>query len=263
MRFGRRCRCHWNRRCRSRPGHPSRRPRRRCHHCCRIPGCRRHLPVSGPATHCRSGCRRRRHHAADTGRARCAGPLRSAGVPGPAVPAPTPALSPLPQKCQPPTEVITYRRAPGTTRTCDLGIRRPLLYPPELRRQCAGQSIQPRNIKRHSRHNTRERCLSQLRMGYCVSLDTRTTSAGNRPLTAMRRVPDVEGWTSLCACPVWLRGARGSVLRRDGKARSWLLTPRRPIGPVRSSCADHRSPSGGWRAGWPPSSRRTSSPGTH
>ncbi len=32
--------------------------------------------------------------------------------------------------------------APGTTRTCDLGIRRPLLYPPELRRQCAGQSIQ-------------------------------------------------------------------------------------------------------------------------
>jgi hypothetical protein len=32
--------------------------------------------------------------------------------------------------------------APGTTRTCDLGIRRPLLYPPELRRQCAGQSSQ-------------------------------------------------------------------------------------------------------------------------
>jgi hypothetical protein len=32
--------------------------------------------------------------------------------------------------------------ASGTTRTCDLGIRRPLLYPPELRRQCAGQSIE-------------------------------------------------------------------------------------------------------------------------
>lgn len=34
--------------------------------------------------------------------------------------------------------------APERTRTSDLGIRRPLLYPPELRRQCAGQSIQPR-----------------------------------------------------------------------------------------------------------------------
>lgn len=38
--------------------------------------------------------------------------------------------------------------APGTTRTCDLGIRRPLLYPPELRRQCAGQSIQRWPVRR-------------------------------------------------------------------------------------------------------------------
>ena len=37
---------------------------------------------------------------------------------------------------------LGFTGAPGTTRTCDLGIRRPLLYPPELRRQCAGQSIQ-------------------------------------------------------------------------------------------------------------------------
>ncbi len=39
-------------------------------------------------------------------------------------------------------EKSTLTSAPGTTRTCDLGIRRPLLYPPELRRQCAGQFIQ-------------------------------------------------------------------------------------------------------------------------
>src|SRR6202012_115084 len=45
-------------------------------------------------------------------------------------------------KCQASTEAIQTPSAPGTTRTCDLGIRRPLLYPPELRRQCAGQSIQ-------------------------------------------------------------------------------------------------------------------------
>ena len=32
--------------------------------------------------------------------------------------------------------------APGRNRTCDLGIRRPLLYPTELRRQRAGQSSQ-------------------------------------------------------------------------------------------------------------------------
>jgi Phage integrase family len=34
------------------------------------------------------------------------------------------------------------KSAPGRNRTGDLGIRRPLLYPTELRRQCAGQSIQ-------------------------------------------------------------------------------------------------------------------------
>lgn len=83
--------------------------------------------------------------------------------------------------------------APGTTRTCDLGIRRPLLYPPELRRQCAGQSIESRKIKGRRRHNAPEKSLSKPEIGYGVSLDTRTTPAGNRPLTATRRVPDVEG----------------------------------------------------------------------
>ena len=83
--------------------------------------------------------------------------------------------------------------APGTTRTCDLGIRRPLLYPPELRRQCAGQSIQSRKIKGRRRHNAPEKSLSAPEMGYGVSLDTRTTPAGHRPLTAAWRVPDVEG----------------------------------------------------------------------
>jgi hypothetical protein len=42
-------------------------------------------------------------------------------------------------KTQPRSYPLTS--APGTTRTCDLGIRRPLLYPPELRGQCAGESI--------------------------------------------------------------------------------------------------------------------------
>jgi hypothetical protein len=35
--------------------------------------------------------------------------------------------------------------------------------------------------------------LTERKIGYGVSLDTRTTPAGNRPLTATRRVPDVEG----------------------------------------------------------------------
>ena len=85
--------------------------------------------------------------------------------------------------------------APGTTRTCDLGIRRPLLYPPELRRQCAGQSIQHRLLGRRRRHNAPEKCLRTRKIGYRVGLDTRTTPAGHRSLTATMRVPDVEGCT--------------------------------------------------------------------
>ena len=84
--------------------------------------------------------------------------------------------------------------APGTTRTCDLGIRRPLLYPPELRRQCAGQSIEQRrwigSVGRHAHESpSRARVI-----GYGVGLDTRTTSVGKQLLTATERVPDVEGW---------------------------------------------------------------------
>ena len=40
----------------------------------------------------------------------------------------------------------------------------------------------------------REKCFPAAIIGYGVSLDTRTTSAGNRPLTATRRVHNVEGW---------------------------------------------------------------------
>lgn len=92
--------------------------------------------------------------------------------------------------------------APGTTRTCDLGIRRPLLYPPELRRQCAGQSIQTGIQDQCRRHDGSEKSSAAPKIGYGVSLDTRTTPAGKRPLTATTRVPDVEGWALLCAWPV-------------------------------------------------------------
>ncbi len=54
--------------------------------------------------------------------------------------------------------VTVSASAPGTTRTCDLGIRRPLLYPPELRRQCAGQSIE-RDTPKDSRNATRPKSL--------------------------------------------------------------------------------------------------------
>src|SRR6185312_17474411 len=83
--------------------------------------------------------------------------------------------------------------APGTTRTCDLGIRRPLLYPPELRRQCAGQSIQLCPPIRFPAA-TRAKSLPAPRLSVIVmDLDTRTTPAGHRPLTATRRVHNVEG----------------------------------------------------------------------
>jgi hypothetical protein len=78
--------------------------------------------------------------------------------------------------------------APGTTRTCDLGIRRPLLYPPELRRQCAGQSIQLWAPPRLA-DATRAKSIARLTKSVIVwKLDTRTTSAGKRLLTATRRV---------------------------------------------------------------------------
>src|ERR1700756_4139614 len=83
--------------------------------------------------------------------------------------------------------------APGTTRTPDLGIRRPLLYPPELRRQCAGQSIQRRS-PRISGNATREKSSRAAPIGYGVSLDTRTTPVDKQPLTATKRVHNVEGW---------------------------------------------------------------------
>jgi hypothetical protein len=83
--------------------------------------------------------------------------------------------------------------APGTTRTCDLGIRRPLLYPPELRRQCAGQSIEQRVRIRLGDATRDEKSSAAPNIGYGVTLDTRTTLAGNQPLTATMRVPDVEG----------------------------------------------------------------------
>lgn len=113
--------------------------------------------------------------------------------------------------------------APGTTRTCDLGIRRPLLYPPELRRQCAGQSIESRKIKGRRRHNAPEKSLSKPEIGYGVSLDTRTTPAGHRPLTATRRVPDVEGVLSnvycKCDCAVLASGCRGVAPGRAARGR--------------------------------------------
>lgn len=110
---------------------------------------------------------------------------------------------------RPPTQVTPDTKttrvtasAPGTTRTCDLGIRRPLLYPPELRRQCAGQSIQTWIQDQSRRHDGSEKSSATPKIGYGVSLDTRTTPAGKRPLTATTRVPDVEGWALLCAWPV-------------------------------------------------------------
>src|ERR1700744_4443354 len=39
-----------------------------------------------------------------------------------------------------------------------------------------------------------EKCSRAAVIGYGVSLDTRTTSVGKQPLTAMRRVHNVEGW---------------------------------------------------------------------
>jgi hypothetical protein len=84
--------------------------------------------------------------------------------------------------------------APGTTRTCDLGIRRPLLYPPELRRQCAGQSIQRHEPNNLRRRDAPEKSSRAALIGYGVSRDTRTSPADHQPLTATRRVHNVEGW---------------------------------------------------------------------
>ena len=46
--------------------------------------------------------------------------------------------------------------APGRTRTCDLGIRRPLLYPPELRRLTGERDVAHERPGRESlRHRRR------------------------------------------------------------------------------------------------------------
>src|ERR1700760_4226932 len=94
---------------------------------------------------------------------------------------------------QPETGKSVEMSAPGTTRTCDLGIRRPLLYPPELRRQCAGQWPQRRPPIRLAAAARMKSVRTPGLSAMVGNLDTRTTPSRNRRLTATKRVPHVEG----------------------------------------------------------------------
>src|ERR1700739_1732584 len=87
-----------------------------------------------------------------------------------------------------------------------------------------------------------EKCSRAAVIGYGVSLDTRTTSVGKQPLTATRRVHNVEGWrcygrgheldlavlvgwcpgTALGGrCQRWLSGRRAVAARLA--IRGWLV----------------------------------------
>ena len=122
-----------------------------------------------------------------------------------------------------------------------------MLYPPELRRQCAGQSIQRRRSDTTRRHAARAKTLPPAAIiGYGVTLDTRTTSAGKQPLTATRRVHNVEGWRC------YEHGHEPDFAVLAGwrpSAAAGGATPEIPIGPALCCCAARRSRVG-WVAGW-------------
>ena len=126
-----------------------------------------------------------------------------------------------------PLNSSTIKSAPGVTRTLDLRIRNPLLYPAELRAQFMGESGTPApNIVTFSQHNSTVSCVKQ-RKRIKIWQTTRTQNLIRRKpgrYYASAFASGKEVWTSLhisVQCNRSLRGRQALPL-----TRSRQVTPR-------------------------------------